>query len=335
MNIFEMYNNTGNDTKDFSSNNNATEILGRIYQGGNLFSIISLASNIAILLIIGFGKILGSLTYNFLLCIFLSEIIRNIGNICEYAQEKKRISFLLIPFSDISTMTLFCFFSYCSNELIIKSNRNIKEKEKLFFLISFLISGLYSLIIFFILINHEDYDNNEYYNNKEYRFYNFFDKDSINSIRFINIAIIIAETSFLFYRTYKVLEFMNEKQKTDKINSWKIAKLKKILFRFPIICFLYWIFYLPSAFLSISDTTKERKITYIFKLFSVSFFNLRGFLIFLNTIQTSKVQTLLQRFFEVYIKHKLILRLDFFSKRKGNNKKKDKEEDKFDDNVDE
>jgi hypothetical protein len=133
---------------------------------------------------------------------------------------------------------------------------------------------------------------------------------------------------------------MKEKQKSDKINSWKIAKLIKFLFRFPLICFLYVIFYIISLPLSIHHELKDNvagieydekyKIAFIFILFSNSFFNLRGFLIFLNTIKTNKVEILIKRIIEVNIKHNLLLKFDIFSKKgkeiKDTDKKKDDEE---------
>ncbi len=297
-------------------NENIKDILERIYIGGFVFSIISIACSLFILLLIGFNKILKSLTYNFLFWIFLSEIFCSLGNICEFKKEKKLLckggSLFLIPFSDIFTMTLFCFFSICSVELIKKSNRNIKENEKQYFLISFIVALLYSIIIFLIIF---------FKNEKNFRFY-FYESSKFNYIRFIHIGILAILTCFIFYKTFVVIQFLDEKKKSDKINSWKIAKLIKILFRFPLICFLYWIFYIPS--LPMSCFMQDKKITLIFQVISISFLSLRGFLIFLNTIQTNKVQILLQRFFEITIKHKLILSFDLFSHKKRRTTLKDK-----------
>ena len=118
------------------------------------------------------------------------------------------------------------------------------------------------------------------------------------------------------YNTYAVIQFLKEKQKIDRINSWKIVKLSKILFRFPLICLLYWIFYIPSLSLDFYKGSKDKTITFIFRIFSQSFFTLRGFFISLNTIQTNKVQILLQRFFEIHIKH-VILGFNWFSKKRS------------------
>ena len=285
---------------------NITDIMQRFYNGGLEFSIISFFCCLAIFLLILSHKVLRSLTYNFLCFIFISELIGNIGNICEYKNNGddddeplcKKASFFLIPFSDIFTMLLFSFFSYCSIELIKKSNRNIKKKECLFFLLSFIIALVYGSIICAVLLLLNDISNRFYfYGNSEY-----------NYIRFIHIGILICMNCYISYNTYNVIQFMKEKQKSDKINSWKIAKLIKVLFRFPLICFLYWIFYIIS--LPLSKYYSNKKITFIFQLFAVSLFNLRGFLIFLNTIKTNKIEILIQRIFEVNIKHNLLLHFD-------------------------
>ena len=267
------------------------EIIKRIHMGGFVFSIVSLLSSFFILILISFSKILRSLTYNFLIRVFISEFIGNIGKIFEYEKESgnllyNKISLILIPFSDMYTMILFCFFSICSVELIIKSNRNIKEKENKYYKISFLTSFVYTVIINIFLQN--------YHYNGKVRFY-FYEDSKLNYLRFIHIGILVIMTFYISYNTFIVIQFMKEKQKSDKINAWKIAKLIKVLFRFPLICFLYWILYIPNLTLTYFDKSKNKYFTYIVMLFSVSSFSLRGFLLFLNTIQTNKVQIVLER----------------------------------------
>ena len=131
------------------------------------------------------------------------------------------------------------------------------------------------------------------------------------SIQIIHVIILFCMTAYVFYNIINVINFLREKQKSDKINSWKIAKLKKVLFRFPLVCFLYWIFFIPTMIVN----QGEYKLAFIFRLFSVSFLRLRGLFISLNAIQTNKIQIILQRFIEIDIKHKLIY-FEFFSKKK-------------------
>ena len=100
---------------------------------------------------------------------------------------------------------------------------------------------------------------------------------------------------------------MKEKQSSDSTNSWKIAILVKTLFRFPIICILYWFIYFIYIFFSINEN--ELKIKYLLKLFAKAFIGLRGFLFALNTIQTNKIQVLIEKIIEVHIVHNFILRL--------------------------
>ena len=333
--MYVILNNIDNETKII----NTEDIFLKIHNGGVLFSLFSIVCCIALLLLLLFNKTLRSLTYIFLSRVFISEIIGNIGHLLEIFKfsEKENISkgwytkvpYFLIPFSDIYTMLLFCFFSYCSIELIKKNNINIKTKERLFFIISLLVEFIYTIIIFFVFF----FDLGD---NRPFYYYG----DSSYYIIFIHIGILVCMICYIFYNTFIVIQFMKEKQKSDKINSWKIAKLIKFLFRFPLICFLYVIFYIISLPLSINQGLKDKeagikyegeyRIAFIFILFSNSFFNLRGFLIFLNTIKTNKVEILIKRIIEVNIKHNLLLKFDIFSKNgkeiKDTDKKKDDEE---------
>ena len=294
-------------------NNANQEIFERINNGGLGLSIISLIFCFFILIFIIINKLYSSLSYSFLTIIFISEMIGNIGNICEYEKDNellcKRASFFLIPFSDIFTMVLFCFYSYCSIELIKKINKKIKGQIKTYAFISLIIAIIYSIIVFSILVANEDEDI------KTIRFY-FYEKSDIDSIRFIHIGILIVMTIYIFYNSFIVIQFLKEKQEIDKVNSWKIAKLIKILFRYPLICSLYWIFYLPYLPMNNSETSKNKKITLLFKLFSMSFFTLRGILLTLNTLNTYKIEIILQRIWEIYIKHGLILRCSLISRKR-------------------
>ena len=314
----------------FKNNINDDEgILDRIYICGFGFSILSLICSIVIFLVIILNKILRSLTYNFLLLIFFSEILNSIGNICEFKKNNNRellnnkAALFLIPFSDIFTMFLFCYFSFCSIELIKKSNRNIKEKELKYFLLSFIFSLIYSITIFMILF----YAQYEKANGEKIRFY-FYENNEFNYIRFIHVGILICLTVYTSYNILTVIFFLKDKQKSDKVNSWKIAKLIKVLFRYILICLLYWFFYILNNILG--KYCPNLKITYMIRLFSVSFLSLRGFLITLNTLQTNKIQLLLQIFIEIYIKHKLLY-FDIFRKNKRKYIK-DKDSEKGSDN---
>jgi len=301
------------------------EILERIRNGGFCFSILSCFCNFIILFIL-FQKILNSLTYNFLKYIFISEIIHDIGNILNNFIANNITNFL-IPFSDFLTMILFCIFSYCSVELIKEGNKNIKEKEKIYIILSFILSLIYCLIIGFLTIfindNNDNKDKNiiAFYTNKEKSIFAFYYSDEKAQIiyicKYVHFFILVCMIIYMIIKTYKVTRFLKEKLKTDKINSMKIIQLIKILRRFPLICLLYLVFYIPSIIFYCSEPDIAKlKIGYIFTLFSVLFLSLRGFLIFLNTIQTNKIQLLIQRFFEVSIKHNFILKFDIFSKRK-------------------
>ena len=205
------------------------------------------------------------------------------------------------------TMTLFCFFVYCSCEQLIKSNKNIKKWKLIYIAICAGIALIYGVIIFIVFKTKEKNDINFY----------FYGDSELNYIRFIHVGLLFLMSGFISYKTYNLLKFLKEKQSSDSANSWKIAILIKTLFRFPIICILYWLFFIIFVFIS---QIGEYKIKYLIKLFAKAFLGLRGFLIGLNTIQTNKIQILIEKIIEVHIKHNFILKFNLFGKKKKNKK---------------
>ena len=297
-------------------------ILERIKEGNLYLSILSLISCILLFLIIFYNKKLSPLTYSFLMYILLSEFLNCIGNIIQsidkaiYKQNiKKRIIISFISFSDIFTYLLFLFFSYSSLKLIKETNRIIKEKTKTFIILSFAISVFYCLIFTIIgILSHDIID---------IRFKDYYSENDKNNFRksfyflsFIHILIIIFITYFISSNTFEVIDFLKEKLKRDKIKSSMILRLIKVLFRYSIICILYWIFLIPRIYF-VSKCGKNNNIFRdIFYLFSESFFCLRGFLIALNTIRSTKLQTLINRYLEVNIKHFILLNFGVLSNKK-------------------
>ena len=279
----------------------------RLKTGDITFSICSLVLSVFLLIIIASNKNLRSLTYDFLMFVFISEIINSIGNIIEY-NEIELVSTLLIPLSDIFTMMLFCFFMLCSCEQLIKSNKNIKGKKKLFISISAIVALIYG-VIYFIIYKTQGKSNTHFY---------FDENTNLNYMRYIHVGILFLMSVFICYKTFVLLRFLKEKQSSDSANSWKIAGLVKTLFRFPIICTLYWLFYI--IFDLVNLTNGEHKIKYLLKLFAKAFLCLRGFLFGINTIQTNKIQILIEKIWEVHIRHNLILKFNICSKKKNKSK---------------
>ena len=108
-------------------------ILERITQGSLLLSIISLITCTLIIIFIFFQKQLRSITYTFLMAIFVSEIIQSIGNIIidtngiddsDYLN-KNLTALCFISFSDMFTNLLLVFFTYSSIKLIKETNKLI------------------------------------------------------------------------------------------------------------------------------------------------------------------------------------------------------------------
>ena len=281
----------------------------RLETGDLIFAICSLVLSTLLFLLIIFNKNLRSLTYDFLAAVFASEIIHSIANIIEYAK-KELVSMLLIPFSDIFTFSLFCFFMYCSCEQLIKSNKEIKTKIKIFIPISLVIAIIYGIAIFFVFKSKDKNDTNFY----------FYGDSDLNYIRFIHVGILFLMSCYICFKDIILLKFLKEKQSSDSANSWKITILMKTLLRFPIICVLYWLVYIVFIFFS---KIEDLKFVFILKLFAKGFLGLRGFLFAMNTIQTNKIQVLIQKIIEVYIKHYFILKLNFLPGvgKKGNKDK--------------
>jgi hypothetical protein len=269
-----------------------------------------LVLSVFLLIIIASNKNLRSLTYDFLMFVFLSEIINSIGNIIEYSG-KKLASTLLIPLSDIFTMMLFCFFMYCSCEQLIKSNKNIKNKKKLFIPISAGLGLIYGVILL-IVFHTQEQDNTYFY------FYNNTGDKNLKFICYIHVGILFLMSVYICFKTFILLRFLKEKQNSDSANSWKIAILVKTLFRFPIICILYWLFYILYIFINLING--EYKIKYLLKLFAKAFLCLRGFLFGINTIQTNKIQILIEKIWEVHIMHNIILKFNICPKKGSKNK---------------
>ena len=303
-------------------------ILERIKEGNLYFSILSLISCILLFLIIFYNKKLSPLTYTFLMFILLSEFLNCVGNIIQSTDKntykknlKKRIIISFISFSDIFTYLLFLFFSYLSLKLIKETNRLIKEKTKTFIILSFVISFLYCLIftlfgIFsdkIIDIRFKDYYSKEDKNNFKEPFY---------FLSLIHILTIIFIAYFISSNTFEVINFLKEKLKRDKVKSSMILRLIKVLFRYSLICILYWIFLIPRILFVSKCDLKNNIFRDIIYLFSESFFCLRGFLIALNTIRSTKLQTLINRFLEVNIKHFILLNFGVLSNKNINISKK-------------
>jgi hypothetical protein len=225
----------------------------------------------------------------------------------------------------------FLWFSYCSVKCLKESKREIKDSVNKYVIISFIISFAYFL--FFIIVNsatdkfvdirfkfyYYRNDKNKYREiyGPQFYIFSFFHTLFIMLISFVSLKYI-----------YEVNSFLWEKQKNDKVNSRKIVKLIKILMNFGLICLFYWVFLIPRI-LFVDVCGEDNTLRDIIYLLSDAFFCSRGFLLFLNSLMISKIQTIINKFIEVNIKHYLLLNFGSSLKNQNRKKKKDSQYEKL------
>ena len=313
-----------------NENEYKTIIFRRINDGNLYFSIVSMITSILILiLLILRKKELASLTFSFLKWIFISEIINSIGNMIQsidkYYENKNSFlvfsSLSLISFSDIFTNILFLWLSYCSVKCLKETKREIKDSVNKFIFISFIISFVYFLFVLIINLTTKNKD----YSFVDIRFKFYYYENDKNKYRkifgpqfyifsFFHTLFIMLISMYGSKYIYEVVSFLWEKQKNDKVNSRKIVKLIKILMNFSLIYLLYWLFLIPRI-LFVGECGENNTLRDIIYLLSDSFFCLRGFFLFMNSLMISKIQTIISKFIEVNIKHYLLLNFGSFSKK--------------------
>jgi hypothetical protein len=297
-------------------------ILERITQGSLLLSIISLITCILIIIFIFFQKQLRSITYTFLMAIFVSEILQSIGNIIidtngiddsDYLN-KNLTALCFISFSDMFTNLLLVFFTYSSIKLIKETNKLIKKRVKTFIIISLVFSVLYMVVYLIVALKKDKH--------LDIRFRGFYSEDDKNNftnefyiLSSIHIFLIIVFSIISMINTCVVLSFLSNKQQNDKVNAKSIARLIKILRRYPLSCILYWIFLIPRI-IFVATSGKKHILRDSLYFVSESLFRLRGFLICLNTVRSSKIYLIAYKIFQVNIKHNCLLNLKMCRKKR-------------------
>lgn len=297
-------------------------ILERITEGSLLFSIISLISCTLIIIFIFFQKQLRSITYTFLMWIFISEIIQSIGNIIidknnieddDYLH-KNLTALCFISVSDMFTNLLLVFFTYSSIKLIKETNKLIKKHVPKFIIISGVLSVLY-MVAFLIVAYEKD-------KSLDIRFRGFYseeDKDRFSKeyyiLSSIHIFLIIVLSIISMFNTCVVLSFLANKQQNDKVNAKSIARLIKILRRYPLSCILYWIFLIPRI-IFVATSGQKHILRDSLYFISESLFRLRGFLICLNTVRSSKIHLIAYKIIQLNIKHNCLLNLKMCRKKR-------------------
>ena len=297
-------------------------ILERITQGSLLLSIISLITCTLIIIFIFFQKQLRSITYTFLMAIFVSEILQSLGNIIidtngiddsDYLN-KNLTALCFISFSDMFTNLLLVFFTYSSIKLIKETNKLIKKRVKTFIIISLVFSVLYMVVYLIVALKKDKH--------LDIRFRGFYSEDDKNNftnefyiLSSIHIFLIIVFSVVSMINTCVVLSFLSNKQQNDKVNAKSIARLIKILRRYPLSCILYWIFLIPRI-IFVATSGKKHILRDSLYFVSESLFRLRGFLICLNTVRSSKIYLIAYKIFQVNIKHNCLLNLKMCRKKR-------------------
>ena len=328
-------------------------ILERIKKGNKYFSIFSAFSSFTLIIFIIYQKQLHLMTFYFIIFILLSEILNSIGNIIHSVHEDnvdyKKYIFPFTTFSDICTNLLFLFFSYSSLKLVKQADQTIKDKTKIFIIFSIAISIFYTT--FFLMAGLLIDPNNKYIDNRFRDYYSKEDKykNENNEYKFpskfyyislIHTMTIMLLSFFTIENFFSVIKFWEEKLIKDINNSESFLRLIKILYRYALITFLSWIFIIPKTIFVAECGKENNTLRDIIYLLSESMFCSRGLLISLNTIRSSKIQTIIHRFIEVDIKHYLLMNFSKYSSRKISLYKKAEsslnkgKDDDIDDNID-
>jgi hypothetical protein len=256
------------------------------------------------------------------MAIFVSEILQSIGNIIidtngiddsDYLN-KNLTALCFISFSDMFTNLLLVFFTYSSIKLIKETNKLIKKRVKTFIIISLVFSVLYMVVYLIVALKKDKH--------LDIRFRGFYSEDDKNNftnefyiLSSIHIFLIIVFSIISMINTCVVLSFLSNKQQNDKVNAKSIARLIKILRRYPLSCILYWIFLIPRI-IFVATSGKKHILRDSLYFVSESLFRLRGFLICLNTVRSSKIYLIAYKIFQVNIKHNCLLNLKMCRKKR-------------------
>lgn len=291
-------------------------IQNSIIQGNLFLGIISLIFSIIVIVWFFCVNSLRSLTYYFLLCISISEIIGSIAQIINSVTPQTiNISILWIfinfmeLFCDSSTLIFLAFLCYTIYSLVKMNNKELADKKTMFIIIGFSCSFAYSGIV--VLVDHFLQKRNHniiikalYYFNNETNF-------TMKLIHQIAMTIIIVV--ILFYVINLVI-FIRQRAKEDPLNAEKILSVCRTLYNFPIvgsIGFIFTWFVLVLNFsLSFKESSTQVRVFNAFSLFGNLFTVLRGLFVFLIFISTKKVQYQISQKKERFLRN--IQRLNMF-----------------------
>lgn len=281
-------------------------IYDNIKNGSFIFSIVSCV--FSLILIIWFIRVkeLRSLTYYFLLCIAISEIIGNIGLILFNILKSSDYILIIINtmeiYSDSTTIIFLFMLNFCIFGLVRQNNKKLIELRTKFILYGHLCSIIYTSILIVGYIFFEK--GNSFFKTM---FYHSNDTFSKCEITHLSIMTIISIINFTLICT--VVSFIRQKAKKDPQNAKHILSVCSSLFNFPLVGFIgfffsWFVLVLKTYFkiFPLIDTLFQIRVIQTFSVLSTVFTASRGFLLFLIFISTKKVRE------QIYYKKERILR---------------------------
>lgn len=269
-----------------------TTIEENIIQGNLILAIVSLFFSIIVIVWFFCVNSLRSLTYYFLLCISISEIIGSIAQIiyatCKSFINRKTIEFInfMILFCDSNTLAFLALLCYTIFSLVKNNNKQLVDKKNLFIIIGFsfslIYSGIFTLVHFFIKTDKPEIIKALF----------FFPKPS--SMQILHQSVMTVIIIVILFFVINLVIFIRQRAKEDPLNANKILSVCQTLYNFPIvgsIGFIFTWFVLAFNLLKFNDCEAVRvRLFGSFSLLGNLFSVLRGLFVFLIFVSTKKVQ---------------------------------------------
>lgn len=279
-------------------------IYENIKNGSFIFSIVSCLFSLILIIWFIRMKELRSLTYYFLLCIAISEIIGNIALILFNTLQSNYYILLVINtmeiYSDSTTIIFLFILNFCIFGLVRQNNKKLTELRTKFILYGHLCSIIYTTIL---ILGYTFFEKGNYFLKTMFFDYSK-DTFSNSEIAHLSIMSIISIINFTLIST--VVSFIRERAKKDPQNAKHILSVCSSLFNFPLVGFIgfffSWFVLVLKTYFKSSSLPFQIRVIQSFSILSTVFTASRGILLFLIFISTKKVRD------QIYYKKERILR---------------------------